>query len=163
MAAIFHPLFAMLTCSTRQELARQVAYLKEENRILRARLPKRLKTTPAERRRLVRVGRKLGLRLKELVSICSYATFRAWVREQEVTPSVVRAAAKPGRARTPQDIRDLIVRMRTETNWGYTRIMGECRKLELKVSRQTVKNILIEAGLPVGPRPESEDSLGAFA
>jgi putative transposase len=30
------------------------------------------------------------------------------------------------------------------------------------VSRQTVKNILIEAGLPVGPTPDSPDSRDAF-
>ncbi len=52
--------------------------------------------------------------------------------------------------------------MRQETNWGYTRIMGECKKLGLKVSRQTVKNVLVEAGLPVGPKPNSEDSWDAF-
>src|SRR5690606_3073931 len=38
MGRILHPLFALLASVTRQELARQIAYLKEENRILRARL-----------------------------------------------------------------------------------------------------------------------------
>lgn len=42
MGRIFHPLLALLASATRQELARQVAYLKEENRILRARLPERI-------------------------------------------------------------------------------------------------------------------------
>jgi putative transposase len=59
MGRIFHPLFALLASATRQELTRQVAYLKEENRILRARLPERLVATPQERRRLMRVGRRL--------------------------------------------------------------------------------------------------------
>ncbi len=39
MGPILHPIFALLASVTRQELARQVAYLKEENKILRARLP----------------------------------------------------------------------------------------------------------------------------
>ena len=39
MNRILHPLFALLASVTRQDLARQVAYLKEENRILRSRLP----------------------------------------------------------------------------------------------------------------------------
>ena len=34
MGRILHPLFALLASVTRQDLARQVAYLKEENRIL---------------------------------------------------------------------------------------------------------------------------------
>ncbi len=38
---ILHPLLSLLSSVTRQELARQVAYLKEENRVLRERLPKR--------------------------------------------------------------------------------------------------------------------------
>lgn len=35
---LLHPLFALLASVTKQELARQVAYLKVENRIQRARL-----------------------------------------------------------------------------------------------------------------------------
>lgn len=45
MGRILHPLLSLLASVTRQELARQVAYLKEENRILRARLPERLTAT----------------------------------------------------------------------------------------------------------------------
>jgi hypothetical protein len=63
MNPILHPIFALLASVTRQELARQVAYLKEENRILRARLPERLVATPEEKRRLQKFGRKLGVQL----------------------------------------------------------------------------------------------------
>lgn len=35
MSRIMHPLLALLASDTRQDLARQVAYLKEENRVLR--------------------------------------------------------------------------------------------------------------------------------
>ncbi len=42
MKPILHPIFALWASATREELARQIAYLKEENRILRARLPQRL-------------------------------------------------------------------------------------------------------------------------
>ncbi|QQS09405.1 MAG: transposase [Phycisphaerales bacterium] len=39
-----------------------------------------------------------------------------------------------------------------ETGWGYTRILGELKKLGIaSVSRSTVVNILREAGLPSGP------------
>jgi hypothetical protein len=39
----------LLACATRQELARQVQYLKVENEILRSKLPKKLTVTPEER------------------------------------------------------------------------------------------------------------------
>jgi putative transposase len=42
MGCILHPLLSLLASVTRQELARQVRYLIEENKILRARLPERL-------------------------------------------------------------------------------------------------------------------------
>ena len=49
MSRIFHPLLYMLACATKQELARQVHYLKTENQILRARLPRRIIAKPDER------------------------------------------------------------------------------------------------------------------
>ena len=76
MSRIFHPLLYMLACATRQELARQVQYLKEENRVLRAKLPKRITVTPTERRRLVRFGKKLGAGIQELITIVSPAKVR---------------------------------------------------------------------------------------
>ena len=80
MSRILHPLFALLASATRQDLARQVAYLKEENRILRSRLPAPISVTAKERQRLIRVGRKLGAQLKELISIVTYGSFLRWIR-----------------------------------------------------------------------------------
>lgn len=155
MARIIHPLLALLASATRQELARQVAYLKEENRLLRARLPKRIVATDKEKRRLLRVGKKLGTQLKELMSLVSYQTFARWVREKEDAPSKEKKAEpknKPGRPRTPDDVRDLVVKLARENAWGYTRILGELRKLGInRISRQTVKNILKEHDLDPGP------------
>jgi len=104
MGRIFHPLLALLASATRQELARQVAYLKEENRILRARLPDRIVATPQEKKRLLRAGRRLGVQLKELMSFVSYQTFRRWIREAEESHTKSKPASnrKPGRPRTPE-------------------------------------------------------------
>lgn len=72
MTRVFQSLFLMLASATRQELARQVKYLKAENEVLRSRLPKRVDLEPKERNRLVRLGRKLGSKVvSELVSIVS--------------------------------------------------------------------------------------------
>ena len=83
MRRTLHPLFVMLASLTQQELARQIAYLKKENEILRARLPERIHTTKAERKKLLKAGRKIGLKLRELMSIVKYESFLRWVREKE--------------------------------------------------------------------------------
>jgi transposase len=140
-----------------------VAYLKEENRILRARLPDRIVATPQEKKRLLRAGRRLGVQLKELMSFVSYQTFRRWIREAEENQTKSKPASnrKPGRPRTPEEVRDLIIQMRKDTGFRYTKLMGELRKLGIKLSRQTVKNILKEAGLEPLPN-DSKDSWDAF-
>ena len=153
MNPILHPIFALLASVTRQELARQVAYLKEENKILRARLPQRLVATPQERRRLLKFGRKLGVQLRDLISIVSYQTFVRWIREKEAAHTAKQTSRKPGRPRTPDEIRELVLKLARENSWGYTRILGELRKLGIKsVSRQTVKVILKENGIDPGPK-----------
>ena len=47
MASIVHPLLSLLASLTRQQLARQVAYLKAENQMLRSKLPNRISLTIA--------------------------------------------------------------------------------------------------------------------
>jgi hypothetical protein len=41
MPALFHPLLALIASATNNELAKYVEYLKEDNKILRARIPSR--------------------------------------------------------------------------------------------------------------------------
>ena len=50
-AKIFHPLLALIASATNCELARYVEFLKEENRILRSRIPGQIHTKPEERSR----------------------------------------------------------------------------------------------------------------
>ncbi|MCE2797886.1 MAG: hypothetical protein LW816_21395, partial [Planctomyces sp.] len=46
-----------------------------------------------------------------------------------------------------------MLKLARENDWGYTRILGELRKLGIKsVSRQTVKMILKEHGIDSGPQ-----------
>jgi putative transposase len=153
MAVIIHPLLALLASLTRQELAQQVTYLKAENRILRRKLPDRITLNNQERRILVRHGKKLGARIKDLLSIVSYSTFRKWVRSLEDTPDKRPKAedGKSGRPRIEESLSELIIRIRKESGFRYTKILQELRRLGIHVSRQTVKNVLVEAGL--GPEP----------
>ena len=62
-------LLILLAHATDRELARQVQYLKNENRVLRARLPQQIMTTPAERARLLKYGRPLGPAINQLITI----------------------------------------------------------------------------------------------
>ena len=176
MKQFSHPLLSLLSSLTRQELARQVGYLKEENKLLRARLPEKIVTTEKERSRLMKVDRKLGTKLRELMTIVTYPTFCKWVREKEAAASKKSAGTeaepvaseatgtqKPGRPRTDEEIRAFVIQLRKESNKGDTLILGELRKLGIHLSRQTVKNILVAAGLTPDPGDEtSDDSWDAF-
>lgn len=153
MARIFHPLLLILANATHRELAAQVQYLKAENEILRSKLPDRITVTERERRRLVKLGTKVGSAIKELITIVTHRTFQRWVAATKKQPKAQqRAKRKPGRPRTPEDIREQVLRIARETGWGYTRILGELKKLGIHtVSKTTVRNILKEAGLDPGP------------
>ena len=108
MAAIIHPLLTLLASLSRQELARQVTYLRAENQILRARLPAQLRLNNQEKRKLLRHGKKLGARIKDLISIVSYSTFRRWVRQMEGEESAAKHS-EPKPAAPPvhdADLRD---------------------------------------------------------
>lgn len=101
---------------------------------------------------MLKFGRKLGVHLRDLISIVSYQTFVRWIREKAVAHTAKQNSRKPGRPRTPEDIRELVLKLARENSWGYTRILGELRKLGIKgISRQTVKVILKENGIDPGP------------
>jgi putative transposase len=152
MPRILNALWLVLATATDRELARMVEYLKEENRVLRGKLPARITVTPQERQRLVKLGRPLGTKVKDLVTIVSPRTFSRWLARDTGPRTKTGTIRKPGRPRTPDDTRELVLRIAGETGWGYTRILGELRKLGVRnISRQTVVNILREAGLDPSP------------
>ena len=80
---VFHPLLALIASATDRELAKYVEYLKEENKILRARIPGQIHTRPKERERLLKFGRKIGRAIEELIGIVTPATFYRWCRETQ--------------------------------------------------------------------------------
>ena len=79
MPRFFHPLVALLASMTRSELGRQVQYLKAENQVLRAKLPKRITVTPCEQNRLLKLGKAVGPAIKHMINIVSHRTFLRWV------------------------------------------------------------------------------------
>jgi len=153
MARFFHPFLLLLANATHRDMVAQIQYLKAENAILRSKLPKRITVTPVERARLVKLGSKVRKFIGELITIVSPRTFLRWVAEsKKETKASDKPKRKPGRPRTPQEISELILRLARENHWGYTRILGELKKLGIKnVSKSTVRNILKAAGLEPGP------------
>lgn len=91
--------------------------------------------------------------MRSLVTIVRPETFLKWVREAGKKPKRKSPVKKkPGRPRTVEEVRTLVLRIAKETGFGYTRILGELKKLGIGgVSRSTVVNILKENGLPTGP------------
>jgi putative transposase len=61
-------------------------------RVLRARLPKKITTTPEERRKLIKAGRKVSAAIKELISIVTPATFLRWLNAEEKKPKGEKSA-----------------------------------------------------------------------
>jgi len=151
MTNVFKSLLLVIAGATQKELARQIKYLKIENEILRSKLPKRIIVTPKERQRLIRFGQKLGKALRQLTTIVAPKTLLIWISNEKKGKNYVPIPR--GRRQTPLEIRRLILKLARENQWGYTRILGELKKLGIfRVSRNTVKRILKEAGLDPGPK-----------
>ncbi len=152
MRVHFKRLVEVLAGSSESALRQQVQYLKAENQVLRSRLGGRIKVTRQERARLVKFGMRLGTALASIVTIVKPGTFMGWIRDAKKVPKRKIPKRKPGRPRTPEEIRRLILRIARETGWGFTRIQGELRKLGIStVSRSTIINILKQASMPTAP------------
>ena len=149
MLRLLDPLWLLLASATDRQLFRMVEYLKVENRILRDKLPKRIPITPREKNRLIKFGKPLGDAIKQLIGIVHPKTFLRWIAGSSVHKKTKRT---PGRPSTAPDIKCLILKLAGETGWGYTRILGELKKLGIhSVCRSTVVNILKDAGFDPGP------------
>ena len=135
----------------RQQAA--VAYLIEENRILRRHVRGRIRLTDEERRRLATRGHRLGRRrLGEVATIVTPDTILRWHRRL-IARKWTYAKRRGGRPGVLAEIRRLVVRMAEENpTWGYTRIVGALKNVGHRVSRSTIARILKAHGCSAGPR-----------
>ena len=132
-----------------------IAYLREENRVLREHLgPRPLRRTDAQRRRLAVRGQQLGRRVvMQVAGIVTPDPILRWYRR--LIAQTYAGSARRGRGR-PMPRRDMaarVVRMAVEhPQWGYTRIRGALSHLGHEIARTTVKRIRHAHG--IDPAPE---------
>src|SRR6266550_7252697 len=148
-------LLAYVTGSVNQDLLMRNEYLAAENRILRAKLPTRLRLGDPERATLAEIAKRLGRKaLREVACVAKPDTILAWYRRliaQKFDGSKHRRY--PGRPPVSSEVEALVVRMaRENSGWGYDRIVGALANLGHHVSDQTVGNILRRHGIPPAPK-----------
>ena len=102
---LYTAMMILLAKATDRELGRIVSYLKEENKVIRARLPKSINVTAKERQRLLRFGRDLGKAVHSVVTIVSPGTFLRWLREEGGARKQPKRSR--GRPKTKEALRDL--------------------------------------------------------
>src|SRR6202140_2342810 len=148
-------LLAYVTGSVNQELLLQNEYLAAENRILRAKLPSRLRLSDPERATLAEIGKRLGRKaLRAVAWVAKPDTILAWYRRLVAKKfDGSKHRQYPGRPAVAPEVEALVVRMaRENTGWGYDRIVGALANLGHRLSDQTVGNILRRHG--IAPAPE---------
>ena len=105
---------AYVTGSVNQELLLRNEYLVAENRVLRQRLPSRLRLSNPEQATLAEVGKWLGRKaLREVACVAKLDTILAWYRRlvaQKFDGS--KHQQYPGRSPVSSEVEDLVVRMR---------------------------------------------------
>jgi hypothetical protein len=135
-----------------------LAYLIEENRILRGQLRwQRLRLSDDDRRRLAVRGHRLGRRkLRQVATIVTPDTILRWHR-QLIGRKWTDARGRSSRRGVIAEIRRLVVRMAEENpTWGYTWIRGALRNVGHRVGRSTIARIPKSQGIPPVPqRPTS--------
>lgn len=94
--------------------------------------------------------------MEELITIVSPSAFNWWVRDEKLEKG--KPKNSKGGQRKPKEIRELVIQIAISTGFGYTRKIGELRKLGIKkIGRQTVRNILKKEGIEPGPDRTSDN------
>jgi putative transposase len=145
---------------------RVTEYLLAENAVLRQQLGgKRIAYTDAQRIRLATAAKKLGRKaLSKLDTLVTPQTLLRWYRRlvaQKYDGTARRASSS--RPKRTDDVVELVLRMARENgSWGYTRIRGALANLGHEIGRNTIKRILLEAGMDPAPERNKRTSWSAF-
>lgn len=149
---MFFWLYALLHLLNEAAAARRdtrVRFLKAQIRILRRKLGgNRVIPSPEDRASLLAIDAELDHCIDDVIGIVTPRTYHRWVIEQ-------RQGRKPkrvGRRKFGRNTRALITRLAKENvGWGYNRIVGELRKLRIRIGRSSIQRILKQEGLTPSP------------
>ena len=143
---ILHVLIATVAGWIQRHQQHVIAYLHEENRVLKAQVGnRRLRLTDTERRRLAALAHPLGRkRLTEVATLATPDTLMRWYQRlvaQKFDGSKKRRQL--GRPRVAEEVEQLVIRMAKENApWGDRRIQGALANLGHQMDKLTVRNIL---------------------
>jgi putative transposase len=143
---ILYVLIAMIAGWLQRHQQQVIAYLQEENRVLKTHLDgRRLRLTDTERQRLAALAHPLGRqRLTAVATIATPDTLLHWYKRliaQKFDGSQQRRQL--GRPRVDEEVEQLVVCIAAENpTWGYRRIQGALANLGHSIDKLTVRNIL---------------------
>ena len=125
---------------------------------------KRLLFTDPQRRRLARKGKLVGRRgLVVLGCIVTPDAILRWYRQLVAAKYDGSKRRGPGRPRTADDLRALVVSMAVDNpTWGYTRLRDVLRTLGHEIGRTTIQGILKEQGIEPAPSRRRQMSWSEF-
>src|SRR4030095_5994423 len=155
-AMILQVLIAMVAGWVQCHQQQVIAYLSEENRVLKAQLRgRRLHLTDSDRRHLAELAYPLGrTRLKDMATIATPETLMRWYHRliaQKFDGSKHRTSRS--RPRVAEEVERLAVQMAEENpTWGYRRIQGALANLRNHIDEITVRNILRRHHLEPAPQ-----------
>jgi len=151
---------AVVTCAAYcidKELYHAIDYLKEQVRVLieqQEKQNKRILLTNRQRMRVAAKAKKLSRKMLEKTTVlCCADTVIGWYRKliaQKYDGSLNRR--KVGRPPITREIIKLVIRFKKQNRrWGYQKITDQLVYLGYRISKSSVKNILIENGFDPEP------------
>lgn len=137
---VLRRLLGLLSCGQRPDAKDvEIAVLRHQLAVLRRQVT-RPRFTPADRMLLAALAKLLPRDLWP-VFLVTPSTLLRWHREL-----IRRRWTYPGRSHRrglDPEVVDLVLRLARENpRWGYVRIAGECRRLGVRVSASSVRNLL---------------------
>lgn len=149
MERVFYFVLSLALQWFRPRYNAQLQFLEAQIRILRSRVDAtRIVPNPVEKAELLRLGALFDHDVSEVMHVVRPKTYRKWVRQAKRGIAFKRS----GRPRIPMATVNLVLRMADENmRWGYRRIVGELKKLGIRIASTTVRRILKDSGIHPAP------------